>query len=243
MITYVIAQYVQVDGEFMKSLPAIAKVIFGALAAFVIFGVGFKYFADGANIFKARLIKRKIKKDVLKNHAFFNKCDAWYKYKINDLYFGDEIRNKLFRAILGAKINTMSEMAINTLESCDLRNLNKHCFSASIQRMLTNMRVESDLRIKNKILELYPDKGAAIYELVIRHEDRGFDAFNVITDNYTERLVYIICESDIYRDNYEKYDMILDALMAALGAAFPHIEATFKGFNGDLDDIIKDCKK
>ena len=135
----------------------------------------------------------------------------------------------------------MRAKAAGAIDSLEAGNMSKKAFEAYVFRLIMESRKETQEKIRERIVEMYPTCGIDIYELVMNHEQKGFNAFNQITDNYTERLVQIICESDMYESNYEKGEMILDALKAALGAAFPHIEASFKGFNGELDEIL--CKK
>lgn len=238
----IILQTLGVDGEFFKQLPAFVKIIFIVLVLLAAVGIVIKYWKDAILILRGSKKSRTSIND-LKTHSFYSKCDSWSKYKVKELYFGDDIRNTMFREIVSIKISVMSQKMRETVEISDLKCMNKKMFEAIVFKMITEMHVETERRILERLVELYPKNGSDIYELVMNHEDKGFNAFNQITDNYTERLVQIICESDMYHDNYEKMDMILDAFKASLGATFPHIESTFKGFNGQLNDIIKPNKK
>jgi hypothetical protein len=231
---------VSVDSDFFSQLPTHAKIIFAVIIACVLLAMAAKYTFEAMSAVKGKSRRKKTATAAtLKNHTFFTRCESWSKYKVNELYFGDDVRNKLFRTIVSSKIETMSTKIGEIIENPELNVMNKKAFQSTIFNLITNMRVETQSRIREKIVLAYPAHGVEIYELVMNHEDRGFNAFNQITDNYTERLVDIICESDIYDDNYEKMEMILDAFKAALGAAFPHIEAAFKGFNGELDQMVK----
>lgn len=230
---------VQFDGSFFQQLPMHAKIIIAVVTALAILAVAVKYGMDAYVAIKNRRKRGKVDADSLKNHSFFTKCESWSKYKVNELYFGDDVRNRLFRAIISTKIEVMRGKAELAIGNKDALDMSKKAFETYVFRFIMDSRSETQNKIRERIMEMYPKHGQEIYELVMNHEMKGFNAFNQITDNYTERLVHIICESDMYESNYEKGEMILDALKAALGAAFPHIEAAFKGFNGELDDILK----
>ena len=174
----------------------------------------------------------------LQNHALFGKCKMWLKYKITDLYFGDAHRNRLFRIILGAKIQVLANKCEQAITP-EIKKMNKHCFASHVFKYHTDMQVETQIEIRQRLQDAYGEIGDKIYALVVKHETKGFNAFNQMTDSYTECLIQIICDSEIYTNNIEKYDMILDAYKSALGAAFPHIETAFKGFNGELDSLVK----
>ena len=237
--TLFILGQVQFDGNFFQQLPTHAKIIIAVVTALAILAVALKYGFDAFNVIKKKNKRGKVDADSLKNHSFFTKCESWSKYKVNELYFGDDVRNRLFRAIISTKIEVMRSKAQEAIGNLEANDMSKKAFETYVFRFIMDSRAETQNRIRERITQMYPDCGIAIYELVMNHEHKGFNAFNQITDNYTERLVQIICESDMYQNNYEKGEMILDALKAALGAAFPHIEASFKGFNGELDEIIK----
>lgn len=230
---------INLNSDIFNTLPGYVKIIMIVTAILMGLGVVVKYGIDIWEKIKPANKKKELDLAQLKNHSFFSKCESWSKYKVTELYFGDDVRNRLFRTIVSIKIDVMSTKAMDMLESHDLNELNKKCFQTSVFKLLTDMYVDTQDKIRGKMIEMYPKSGNDIYELVMNHEEKGFNAFNQITDNYTERLVQIICESDMYSDNYEKYEMILDAFKAALGAAFPHIESAFKGFNGELDNLVK----
>ena len=231
---------ITVDEDILNQLPTYVRIIVICAGVLFILSAGLKYGAEAFEKVRSVFTRRKkAGSDQLKNHSFFSKCESWSKYKVNELYFGDDVRNKLFRAIISTKIQVMSDNAATSLCEHDLKGLSKKGFQSHVFKLITDIHTDTQSEIREKIIEIYPRNGAQIYELVMNHEDSGFNAFNQITDNYTERLVQIICESDMYDDNYEKCEMILDAFKAALGAAFPHIESAFKGFNGELDQMVK----
>lgn len=235
----ILGQIFSVDNEMLDALPTYAKVIFAVLVAIAGLAITIKYSVEAIEKVRGNTHRKKTGIDGIKNHSFFSKCESWSKYKVNELYFGDDDRNKLFRAIVSSKIRVMSESALDALSNPEINDMNKQYFQTFIFKLLTDIQVKSQEEMLRKITEIYPENGSKIFELVVRHRDKGFNAFNQITDNYTERLVQIICESDLYSDNLEKYEMILDSFKSALGACFPHIEASFKGFNGDLDILVK----
>ena len=239
ILLYSLGQVIGVDGEFFKQLPDHAKIVFTCIVTILILALATKYVIDVVDKFRSMMRKKKMQAGDIKHHSFFSKCESWSKYKVNELHFGDDVRNKLFRAIISTKIQVMSEKAMNVLDNDAIEDMGKQCFQNFIFKLITDMHVETERQIRLRIIEMYPAHGSEIHELIMNHRTKGFNAFNQITDNYTERLVQIICESDIYCDNLEKYEMILDAFKSALGAAFPHIETTFKGFNGDLDEMTK----
>lgn len=231
---------VNVDPGLFEQLPTHAKIVFAALLAAAIGALAVKYSAEAFSAIRGKMKRRGHTNPAqLKDHSFFTRCESWSKYKVTEMYFGDEMRNKLFRTIISGKIDVTREKMAEAIGRSDLHKMNKKAFQSFVFNLIIAIRTTTQAKIRDKIIEMYPRNGLKIYELVMNHEDKGFNAFNQITDNYTERLVDIICESDIYEDNYEKMEMILDAFKAALGAAFPHIEASFKGFNGELDEITK----
>ena len=232
-------QIIGVDGEFFKQLPDHAKIVFACIVAILILALATKYIIDIIDKFRTMRRRKKMDAADMKHHSFFSKCESWAKYKVNELYFGDDVRNRLFRAIISTKIQVMSEKSLDVLDNKEVECMGKPAFQNFIFKLITEIHVETEKQIRLRIIEMYPAHGSEIHELIMNHRTKGFNAFNQITDNYTERLVQIICESDLYHDNLEKYEMILDAFKSALGAAFPHIETTFKGFNGDLDEMIK----
>jgi hypothetical protein len=230
---------VNVDGDFFTALPSWAKLIFIVLAAAAIIMLIAKYGSEAYERLRGMRRRNRVNTDILNNHSFFSKCDSWSKYKINELYFGDEVRNRLFRTIVGAKIEVMAAHAKDLVNSDGIGGLSKQCFRTKVFKTITEIHTSTQDEIILRLRSMYPDHYNEIYELVINHKVKGFNAFNQITDNYTERLVHIICESDMYDDNYEKLEMILDAFKSSLGAVFPHIESAFNGFNGELDHAIK----
>jgi len=230
---------VSVDGDFFVALPEYAKIIFIVLTASAILALTIKYGGEAIEKLRGLRKRRKVSSDVLNNHSFFSKCESWSKYKINELYFGDDVRNRLFRAIVGAKIDIMAVHAKELVNADGICDLSKQCFRTRVFKTITDTHTDTQEEVMRRIRSMYPERGNEIYELVINHKGKGFNAFNQITDSYTERLVHIICESDMYDDNYEKLEMILDAFKSSLGAVFPHIESAFNGFNGELDHAIK----
>lgn len=230
---------VSVDGDFFVALPPLAQIIFIVLTAAAILVLIVKYGGEAIEKIRGLRGRKKVSADALNNHSFFSKCESWSKYKINELYFGDDTRNRLFRAIVGAKIDVMAEHAKELVNSEGVRDLSKQCFRTRVFKVITDTHTGTQEEILRRIRSMYPEHSNEIYELVINHKIKGFNAFNQITDNYTERLVHIICDSDMYDDNYEKLEMILDAFKSSLGAVFPHIESAFNGFNGELDHAIK----
>ena len=236
----VICQVVSIDKDLINELPLVIRIIAFMAGTIFVLGAGIKYGIDAYVKTKSLFKKKKeISVDQLKMHSFFSKCESWSTYKVNELYFGDDVRNKLFRAIISTKIEVMSNNAMTAFCKPEVKDFNKKVFQSYVFKLITDIHTNTETEIRNKIISMYPTCGNGVYELVMNHEDKGFNAFNQITDNYTERLVQIICESDMYDDNYEKCEMILDAFKASLGAAFPHIESAFKGFNGELDKLIK----
>lgn len=229
---------VSVDSDLFGLLPEWGKVILIIAIALLILAVVTKYTADAVKSLRGIGKKKKVDAQQLENHTFFSKCESWARYKVNELYFGDEIRNRLFRTIISTKVQVMSFKSREILNNAEMRDMTKPCFQTYMFKLLTDIHIETQQQIRNKIIEMYPIHGQDIFDLVMNHQEKGFNAFNQITDNYTERLVQIICESDLYSDNYEKYEIILDAFKSSLGAAFPHIESTFKGFNGELDAMV-----
>ena len=230
---------VQFDGDMFKQLPVYVQVIILCIAVFILFAIGIKYGIDAFDKIKSSFGRKRTGMELLKQHSFFSKCESWSKYKVNELYFGDEVRNGLFRAIVGTKVRVTMQHAFDALVSNDINGMSKQAFQTFVFKMITDMHVDMRQQMRDRILELYPAHGQEICDVAINHKTKGFTAFNQITDSYTERLVATICESDLYYDNIEKYEMILDAFKSALGACFPYIESTFNGFNGELDGIIK----
>lgn len=237
-LLYVLGQ-VSVDGTFFQQLPPHAKIIIAVVTALAILAVAVKYGMEAIAAIRRKRRRGKVDVKSLKNHSFFTKCESWARYKVNELYFGDDVRNRLFRTIVGAKIEVMAAHAKDLVNSDGIGGLSKQCFRTKVFKTIIEIRTSTQDEIILRLRSMYPDHYNEIYELVINHKVRGFNAFNQITDSYTERLVHIICESDMYDDNYEKLEMILDAFKSSLGAVFPHIESAFNGFNGELDHAIK----
>lgn len=226
---------IEIYNRVPESLKIVVVLIFIVIATIYVV----KQWDNTINIVKGWFFKKKrVTFDDLKAHAFFGKCDMWLKYKINEMYFGDKERDRLFRIILGLKIKVMSEKCAQAIVP-EIKSMNKHCFTNHVFKFHADMHAETQMQIQAKLAETYGAKSEDIYALVVTHKTKGFNAFNQMTDAYTECLIQIICDSEIYSTNIEKYDMILDAYKSALGAAFPHIETSFKGFNGELNCLVK----
>ena len=223
--------------KFYQTLPTTPKIIFIIIVCLVILAIGFKY---GATAIKtiSTIIKNKRKEthrmlEQLKTHPLFNQINHW-NYKIEHFNFGDVERNKIYRSILRIKNDVVKEKS-QELINIPVEDLEKDVFS---QKVLENL--DDIITIYNrKIKEKFGDK---LYDFIMNGE-RGYNQWNDTTVIYNREMCTAICDSDFYGDNLEKLYSILTVYQTATDAALVNVERTFRGFNGNLDALIKTSKK
>jgi len=187
---------------------------------------------DKINISKPAV--KKTQSDLL-NHPLFFTSSHVINHKVNMMNFGDDNRNKIFRTLMEIKIKSICHQSKTIISDSNLKTMSKLDFKALVFSSFSNTLDEYNTEIKERFSD-------DIYGLVMQHSTKGFNAWNEPVVVYTKNLIEDICDSDLYRDNIDKSCAILTAYHSAIDATIVNIEKTFHGFNGELDDMIKNRK-
>ena len=95
--------------DIYMSWPLAVRILFVIIIMGVAVMAGVKYTGDVILLVRQIRRRRKQHGNSILNHSLFSKCESWTKYKINELRFGDEVRNRLFRTIISTKIRVISQ--------------------------------------------------------------------------------------------------------------------------------------
>lgn len=187
-------------------------------------------------MFKTYIDKRKIKQDtsisniILKDHSIFQQINFWQCFKINNLDFGDNNRNELFRYIMSIHIVTIEKYLKELSESNIIKNVSKIEYKKYILKMFFDIIKESNYTLEHNLNE-------NIYDLVVA-SDRGFNQWNEEMIIYTKNLMEMICDSDFYRNNDERTWTLYNTYQSYLDSIILVVEKTYYQFNGDLTELL-----
>lgn len=170
------------------------------------------------------------KSDLLNNPLFFTMSHT-INHRVKMMQYGDEKRNKLFRGMLEIMLNNICS-SCKEMISLNLHELSAVDFRTRIYNEFSNILYKNNHDIKERF-------GDIIFKLVMQNPERGFNIWHEPVSIFTNNLILDICESNIYHNNYERLDAILNVYHSMIDATLINIEKTFKSYNGELDEAFK----
>lgn len=226
----------------MSTAVVIALITTGGVVFTALFKLvewRYKYYLDK----KISKSIKMIEKDVLLEHQLFSRIKYWIERKINHLEFGDSERNYIYRNIATVVFVTFSEKTQDFIKNhTSLDSMSKNEFTNQVFILITDIISTYNQGIRGNFDSKFVE-GIAIYEKTMNDHEKGFNKRNEQTVQFIERMVKEVCESDIYCNNTEKFEIILDTFQAGLGVTYPSLENTYRGMNGCLSELFKYGKK
>jgi len=222
--------------ELILSLPLVWKIILISILVVANIGYLFRKPIAKSNWFR-KIVFWKNEKQNLKEHKLFNES-SFLIHKIKRINVGSDKKSSVFQNLLLIKYESIIKNAKLLIDNKDIYGLSNKQFYAVVIKNMTTIVEEYNEKIKFTF-------GEDIFNLIMVHEDKGFNNIHEKTIVFIKNTVEETFESDhvVYSTTEDKIDFLLDLYYIAMKIAMTDVDKVYKNFNGDLDKLLKKCKK